>query len=167
MPRLPFVAILLTALACTDAERTPTAFVQAPASEDAGRYLFTIGGCNDCHTKGWAESGGRLPETEWALGTGVGYRGPWGTTYPENLRLSATESTEVQWVEMFRQRSGLPPMPWQNYRDMSEADLVAVQRFLRSLGARGQRAPAPLPPGKEPATTYIDLTPKEPARQGR
>jgi hypothetical protein len=146
------------------ASRAPAAFVQAATSEEAGRYLFTIGGCNDCHTVGWAESGGKLPETEWALGNPVGYRGPWGTTYAENLRLSATENTEKQWIEMFRRSAGPPPMPWQNYRDMSQSDLVALQRFLASLGARGMHAPAPLLPGQEPSTRYIDLTPKGPGR---
>ncbi len=169
MRLLPGIVLvsLLSLVGCTDSERAPAAFVQAATSEEAGRYLFTIGGCNDCHTVGWAESGGKLPETEWALGNPVGYRGPWGTTYPKNLRLSATEHTEAQWVAMFRQSAGLPPMPWQNYVNMSETDLVAVQRFLKSLGARGVHAPAPLPPGKEPSTPYIDFTPKMPAPPGR
>jgi hypothetical protein len=61
------------------------------------------------------------------------------------------------------QGAGLPPMPWPNYRTMNESDLGALQRFLRSLGARGAPAPAPLPPGKEPSTPYVDLTPKMPA----
>lgn len=157
------VAALLTLGACTATERAPAAFVQAATSAEAGRYLFMVGGCNDCHTVGWDQSDGKLPETEWALGKPVGFRGPWGTTYPENLRLSAAEHTEQQWVQMFRQGAGLPPMPWENYRDMAESDLVALQAFLRSLGARGAHVPASLPPGQEPSTVYVDMTQKMPA----
>ncbi len=148
---------------CATDSRSSTgdpAFVQAQSPEQAGRYLFLMGGCNDCHTPGWAESDGKLPEQKWAVGGTVGFRGPWGTSYAENLRLSAQEHTEEAWVDMFREGSGLPPMPWQNYRDASESDLVALQRFLLSLGPRGKPAPEPLPPGKEPATPYIDMTPR-------
>ncbi|MEJ2396973.1 MAG: cytochrome C, partial [Gammaproteobacteria bacterium] len=49
-----------TSLACSTA-------VQARHSVDKkllerGRYLVRIGGCNDCHTAGYAESGGKTPE---------------------------------------------------------------------------------------------------------
>ena len=169
MERFLLAAPLLLLAACnSDTAATPasSAFVLAATHEDAGRYLFLVGGCNDCHTAGWAESNGALPETEWGLGNPVGFRGPWGTTYPENLRLSANDHDERQWVELFRQSQGLPPMPWMNYRAMPEADLLALQRFLRGLGPRGKHMPDPLPPGREPATPYVDLTPKTPAAKG-
>ena len=51
-----------------------------------GRYLVVLGGCNDCHTPGYAASGGATPEAQWLLGDALGYLGPWGTTYPSNLR---------------------------------------------------------------------------------
>ncbi len=148
-------------------EPVQPAFVQAPSPEEAGRYLFLMGGCNDCHTPGWAESGGKLPEADWALGSTIGYRGAWGTSYAENLRLSAKEFTESQWVQLFRRGDGPPPMPWQNYRDASESDLVAIQRFLRSLGALGVPAHDLVPPGTEPTTPYIDMTPKGVTPRGR
>jgi hypothetical protein len=152
----------------TDAEPPAAApiSVQGSTPEEIGRYLFLFGGCNDCHTVGWGESEGKLPEAEWALGNAVGYRGPWGTSYPENLRLAAAARTERQWVQLFRQSTGLPPMPWQNYRGMAETDLIAMQRFLRSLGARGVHAPDSVPPGQEPATSYVDLTPRMPSPRG-
>jgi hypothetical protein len=160
---LAFAAFTPFAACTSDAEPPASpAFIQAATAEEAGRYFFLIGGCNDCHTMGWAESKGKLPETEWALGNAVGFKGPWGTSYPANLRLSAAQSTERQWVQMFRQSAGLPPMPWQNYHGTPDADLVAIQRFLHSLGPRGKPAPEPLPPGKEPTSAYIDLTPRTP-----
>jgi hypothetical protein len=164
------VPLLLAVFSACATEAEPPAVtpasIQAATPEEAGRYFFLIGGCNDCHTPGWAESKGKLPVTEWGLGSSVGYRGPWGTTYPPNLRLSAIEFDERQWVQIFRQGAGLPPMPWQNYRSVPEADLVALRRFLRSLGAGGTQVPEALPPGKEPTEPYIDLTPKTPAVTG-
>jgi len=154
----------------TDAEPPPLTApisVQGPSAEEIGRYLFLFGGCNDCHTPGWSESDGKLPEAEWALGNAVGYRGPWGTSYAENLRLAAAARTPRQWVQLFRQSAGLPPMPWQNYRTVAETDLLAIQSFLRSLGARGVHAPDTVPPGAEPSTPYLDFTPRLPASRGR
>ncbi len=57
--------------------------------QERGRYLVRIAGCNDCHTPGYAESGGLLPEARWLVGDKLGWHGPWGTTYPTNLRLFA------------------------------------------------------------------------------
>jgi hypothetical protein len=166
---LPVVLGLL--IACCTPGTVPSsaspAFVLAATHENAGRYLFLIGGCNDCHTAGWTASNGKVPEAEWGLGNPVGFRGPWGTSYPPNLRLAASQLTETQWVLLFRHGQGLLPMPWMNYRAMPEADLVALQRFLRSLGARGKPAPDALPPGTEPATPYVDLTPRKPAAEAR
>src|SRR5262249_37575046 len=135
--------------------------------EEAGRYFFLIGGCNDCHTPGWAESKGRLPEAEWAVGNPVGYRGPWGVTYAPNLRLAAQDLSEQAWVQMFRTSEGPPPLPWRNYHTVPAADLAGVWAFLRSRGPRGARAPDSLPPGKEPMTPYIDFTPRRPVSSGR
>ena len=41
-----------------------------------GRYLVEIAGCNDCHTAGYAPSGGKVPEAQWLLGDALGWSGP-------------------------------------------------------------------------------------------
>ena len=33
-----------------------------------GRYIAKIAGCNDCHTAGYALSGGKVPEKDWLHG---------------------------------------------------------------------------------------------------
>lgn len=43
-----------------------------------GKYVVEIGGCNDCHTAGYAPSGGAIPEAQWLLGDSMGYRGGLG-----------------------------------------------------------------------------------------
>ncbi len=126
---------------------------------ERGRYLVSITGCNDCHTAGYAQTGGKIPVGEWLTGSPVGFQGPWGTTYPANLRLLAQSLNEAQW--MARARSSLrPPMPWFALRDMSDADLRAMYRFVRSLGAKGTPAPTYAPPGQPVATPYIEFAPK-------
>ncbi len=44
---------------------------------EEGRYLAITGGCNDCHTNGYLQTEGNVPETEWVLGSPLGWRGPW------------------------------------------------------------------------------------------
>ena len=120
-----------------------------------GKYLVEITGCNDCHTAGYAEAGGKAPESEWLKGDVLGYRGPWGTTYPTNLRLSIGKMTEDQWLKYARGLMTRPPMPWFNVRAMNDADLRSVYQYIRSLGASGSAAPAFLPPDKAPKPPFI------------
>jgi mono/diheme cytochrome c family protein len=115
-----------------------------------GRYVVQIGGCNDCHTAGYAPSGGKVPQTQWLMGDALGWSGPWGTTYPTNLRLYMQGLTEDQWLKKAKTLTARPPMPWFNVRAMSTADLRAMYRFIRSLGPVGEPAPAYLPVGEEP-----------------
>ena len=61
-----------------------------------GRYLIQTTGCNDCHTPGYMQKDGQVPESEWLTGDAMGWQGPWGTTYPANLRLLAHSITEAQ-----------------------------------------------------------------------
>ena len=117
---------------------------------ERGRYLVKIGGCNDCHTPDYAMTGGRVPEKAWLTGDALGWRGPWGTTYPSNLRLYLAGMSEDDWVKKASTLTTRPPMPWFNVRDMSEYDQRALYRFVRSLGPAGQPAPAYVPPEREP-----------------
>lgn len=137
--------------------------VMASSSIEGGRYAIILGGCMDCHTDGWLESQGQVPEDQWLTGWPVGFRGPWGTTYPKNLRLTVQDMTEDQWVVMLRTRNALPPMPWMNVNQISESDARAIYRYIRSLGPAGEPAPAPVPPDQEPTTPYISLVPTAPA----
>lgn len=125
------------------------------ASIARGRYIVRIAGCNDCHTAGYAASGGTIPEKDWLLGDTVGWHGDWGTTYPPNLRLVLSAMNEDQWVKSAKTVQGRPPMPWFALRDMTEQDLRAVYRFVRQLRPVGTPSPAYVPPGTTPAGPVI------------
>jgi mono/diheme cytochrome c family protein len=120
-----------------------------------GRYLVEIAGCNDCHTPGYPEKGGKVPEAQWLTGDALGWQGPWGTTYPTNLRLYFEGLTEEQWVKKGKTLTARPPMPWFNVRAMSTSDLRALYRYVRHLGPAGKPAPAYVPPGKAPSGPVV------------
>lgn len=134
-------------------------------AEDAltrGRYLVTIGGCNDCHTPRYAQREGRVPEAEWLVGDAVGFSGPWGTTYPSNLRRTLAGLTEDGWVEYVARLEARPPMPWFNLRAMREGDLRALYRYVRSLPPSDAAVPDFVPPGAAPQTPFIVMAPQPP-----
>jgi mono/diheme cytochrome c family protein len=124
-----------------------------------GKYVVTIGGCNDCHTPGYGEKNGAVPESEWLIGTALGYQGPWGTSYAANLRLVVQSRTEAEWLVHAR-RKRLPPMPWFNMRAMSDEDLGAIYAFIKSLGAPGEAAPDYVAPGGKVTTPYVIFVPR-------
>ena len=122
---------------------------------ERGRYVVEIGGCNDCHTAGYAEADGKAPESDRLKGDTLGYRGPWGTTYPTNLRISIGKLTEEEWLKYAKNLMTRPPMPWFNVRAMTDGDLRALYRYVKSLGVSGRAAPTFLPPDKHPKPPYV------------
>jgi len=144
------------ALLAAGAQAQPPA---ADADVSRGRYLVATSGCNDCHTAGYMQKDGQVAEAEWLTGDSMGWQGPWGTTYAANLRLLFQQIDEKTWLARARQAMR-PPMPSPSLRAMSDADLKAIYRYVRHLGAKGQPVPAYVPPGEKVATPYFDFTPK-------
>jgi len=148
------------------AATTQYAFAQSPKTPDSksverGRYLVKIAGCNDCHTPGYMQTGGKVPEKQWLTGDQLGWRGPWGTTYASNLRLYMSKLTEEQWIKIAKTAQFRPPMPWFALHDMTEQDLRAIYRLTKYLGPAGDPAPTFVPPGQEPKGPFV-LFPQPP-----
>lgn len=152
--------------ACTapayQSSSTDAASASAATGQDAnlaarGEYLARIAGCNDCHTPGYGERGGDVPKDAWLTGSSFGFSGPWGTTYPANLRLKAAEMDEAGWMHYTGNLHTRPPMPDYGVRDMAPEDRRALYRFLRQLGPGGDMAPAYLPPGQTPPLPYMQV----------
>jgi mono/diheme cytochrome c family protein len=124
---------------------------------ERGRYLVAISACNDCHTPGYLATGGKTPEKDWLIGSATGWRGSWGTTYPTNLRLYFQEISEAQWVQLAKEMRRRPPMPYFSLNAMSEGDVRAIFKYIRSLGPAGQPAPKFVPPGEVPQQPYVQF----------
>ena len=121
-----------------------------------GRYMVLTGHCNNCHTAGYAQREGNVPEKDWLMGSGAqGWRGPWGTTYASNLRINVHAMGEADWVAYMKNLKTRPPMPWWSIRETTEEDLRAMHSYIKQLGAAGAPAQSYLPPGEEPKPPYI------------
>jgi hypothetical protein len=88
-------------------------------------------------------------------GTNTAYAGPWGVSYTANLTPDRLTGIGIWSEEMFVKtiRTGrhwgvsrpiLPPMPWQNYRHMTDDDLGAVYAYLRSIKPIRNQVPEPV-----------------------
>lgn len=132
------------------------------AQIERGRYLVRIAGCNDCHTAGYLQAPREVPESEWLKGDRLGWNGPWGTTYPNNLRLRLAQLSESQWLALARGANFRPPMPNDTLHVMTDEDLLAIYQLVKYLGPAGAPAPAALPPGQVPEGPIV-IFPSPPA----
>lgn len=137
----------------------------AASAEDikAGEYLTIVGSCNDCHTQGWTESKGKVAPADRFAGLDVGFRGVWGTVYGKNLRTVTQRQSEDHWVEVLKTSDGgdgKPPMPWWNTAQMSERDMRAMYRYIKSLGPNTKGVPRSLKPGVAPTGPWVWVEPK-------
>jgi len=154
-----WAAFCATSIAA-DAPARSSAKTAINKETERGRYIIAISGCNDCHTPGFLLNGGKTPEKDWLTGGVTGWRGPWGTTYPTNLRLYFQEITEAQWVQVAKEIQRRPPMPYFSLNAMSEADVRSVYKYIRSLGPAGKPAPKFVPPDKVPPQPYVQFPDK-------
>ncbi len=150
------LGLLLACIIGAAADAASNAAADSNASSIArGKYLVVFGACNDCHTPGWRETFGNVSVSKWLIGSNIGFRGPWGTVYPANVRQRFTQVTEDQWLAMVRTRAGPAPMVWHNLRVLSLDDQRAIYRFVRSLGSAGPPTLQDVPSQVEPKTPYI------------
>ncbi|MCM2264720.1 MAG: hypothetical protein NDI73_05945 [Desulfuromonadales bacterium] len=146
---IPALFIILILSGCTPPQ------TEDQATIERGRYLIKISGCNDCHTEGFLDEGGNMPEKNWLTGSKRGWHNEQGTTYATNLRLLFSQLDENQWVTMARTMKTKAPMMWYRLREINDADLRAIYRYVRWLGPAGQPVPTALPAGVTPPEPYI------------
>lgn len=165
------LALLMFAAGCTSPEAsTAEAAGNGPSADtlERGRYLVTIGTCNDCHTPFKMGPNGPEPDMSRMLSghpqelqmppvppaqgpwnwmgaaTNTAFAGPWGVSYAPNLTPDENTGIGVWTEEIFiktlrtgrhwgQARPILPPMPWQNYAQMTDDDLKAIYAYLRSV----------------------------------
>lgn len=108
-----------------------------------GKNILLTVNCNDCHTAGYARSGGKVPEEKWLLGDDRnGFSTPQGVIHAPNLRAVVAKLSESQWIQLARNMNKRPPMPQHTLRAMSDGDLKALYWFIKSLGPVGQSPPS-------------------------
>ncbi|MGE5216719.1 MAG: c-type cytochrome [Chloroflexota bacterium] len=103
-----------------------------------------------------AERNGVVAATNGSL---TAWAGPWGVSFAINLTPDKAtgigEWSEEMFVQMVRTgkhqgqpngRDILPPMPWFNMKDLSDADLKAIWAYLRSLPPVANPVPLPILP---------------------
>jgi mono/diheme cytochrome c family protein len=119
-------ALLLGAAACIRPAAAGSDTSAARARAERGRYLVTIGGCNDCHTplkmgpkgpepdmtrmlSGHPESfpitgGTAAPSRRWLMtmaASGTAFSGPWGVSFAANLTPDDNTGLGIWTEEMF------------------------------------------------------------------
>lgn len=89
--------------------------------------------------------------------TSTAFSGPWGVSFAANLTPDKMTGTGIWTFDIFKNtiRNGrhwgvarplLPPMPWFNYREMTDEDLAAVFAYTRTLKPIRNEVPQPIPP---------------------
>ena len=109
----------------------------------------------------------RLTSDRWGVAIApmnTAFSGPWGVSFAANLTPDRLTGTGIWTFDTFKNtiRNGrhwgvarplLPPMPWFNYRKMTDEDLAAVFAYLRTLKPIHNEVPVPLPPATQQTQT--------------
>ena len=153
---------LTTICACNDCH-TPKIFTKNGMELDTTR-LLSGQAANDTLPPIPA---GILGPDKWGVmanGHLSGWAGPWGKSFARNLTPDTTTGlgswTEAIFIKAIRTgkdmgegRPILPPMPWDMYRNLTDADLKAIFAFLRSLPPIENAVPDPISPSGEKIPT--------------
>jgi mono/diheme cytochrome c family protein len=108
----------------------------------------------------------QLKSDRWAVAmapTNTAFSGPWGVSFAANLSPDVNTGTGIWTFDIFKNtiRNGrhwgvarplLPPMPWFNYREMTDEDLAAVFAYLRTIPPIHNEVQQPLPPAAQTAS---------------
>jgi len=133
-----------------------------------GKYLVTIGGCNDCHTPG-AMTGG--PDFQQTLGgSNVGFAIPGlGVFVGRNLtpdpETGLGKWTTQQIITAFTTgkrpdgRMLAPIMPWEGLSHLTKSDAQAMAAYLKSLPPVKHAVPGPFGPNETPTTLVMAIVP--------
>jgi mono/diheme cytochrome c family protein len=119
--------------------------VSTPPATDAisyGRYLANIGHCMECHTP--RDKKGMLVLAKLGAG-GQTFKGPWGESISPNLtpdRSGLKSWSDAQIAQAIRtgvDKNGRhlnPPMAFDWYKNINDADITSLIAYLRALSPR-------------------------------
>jgi mono/diheme cytochrome c family protein len=132
-----------------------------------GKYLATIGVCNDCHTPGALL--GKPDFTRALSGSEVGFALPDGIFYGPNLtpdketglgNWSADEIVAAITKGVRPDGRELAPiMPWHYFAALTKDDAYAIAAYLKSLPPMKNKVPGPFGPGEKPSSFVMKVIP--------
>jgi mono/diheme cytochrome c family protein len=125
---------------------------------DRGKYLVTLGGCNDCHTLGYFF--GKPDMARYLGGSDVGFEIPGLGAFagrnitPDKETGIGTWTTEqiVTALQTGKRPDGrvlAPIMPWHAFANLTKDDATAIAAFLQSLPPVKNSIPGPFGPGQQ------------------
>ena len=135
---------------------------------ERGRYLVTLGGCNDCHTPGYFF--GKPDPARELGGSEVGFEIP-GLGVFHGPNLTPDKETGLgNWSEtdiVTAIRTGVRPdgrelapiMPWRAFANLTTADARAIATYLKSLPPVGNKVPGPFGPSETPTSYTMKIVP--------
>ena len=117
-----------------------------------GKYLVTLGGCNDCHTPGYFF--GNPDMSRFLGGSDVGFEIPGQGVFvgrnitPDKETGIGSWTTEqiVKAIQTGERPDGRilgPIMPWHAFAKLTADDAMAIAAFLQSLNPVSNQLPAP------------------------
>jgi mono/diheme cytochrome c family protein len=133
-----------------------------------GKYLVTLGGCNDCHTPGYFL--GNPDMSRFLGGSDVGFEIPGqGVFVGRNITPDKetgigrwTREQIVKAIQTGERPDGrvlAPIMPWHAYAELAADDAMAIAAFLQSLKPVSNQIPGPAKPGEKVSTFMFRLVP--------
>jgi len=135
---------------------------------DRGKYLVTLGGCNDCHTPGYFLG---HPDFDRRLGgSEVGFSIPGlGVFVGRNLTPdkqtglgSWTDEEIVTAITTGKRPDGrelAPIMPWRAFSALTKEDAEAIAVYLKSLPPVHNEIPGPFGPDEKPTVLVFTIVP--------
>ncbi|AEV97781.1 diheme cytochrome c-553 [Niastella koreensis] len=132
---------LVTTLGCNDCHSTKKLGPQGPVIDSAN----LLAGCLESNPLPTFETDAVKKGLVVMLPTMTAFMGPWGTTFAANLTPDSTgigswsldqfkkALREGKYKGLEGSRPLLPPMPWQNYINMTDDDVEAVFTYLKSV----------------------------------
>jgi mono/diheme cytochrome c family protein len=135
---------------------------------ERGKYLVTLGGCNDCHTPG--HFFGKPDKARELGGSEVGFEVPGlGVFYGPNLTPDKesglgtwSETDIVKAIQTGVRPDGrelVPVMPWPAFAKLTKSDAEAVAAYLKSLPPVRNQVPGPFGPSQTPTSFVVRIVP--------
>jgi len=155
------ISLAAAAVVTTTASLPPMA--HADSQIDRGKYLVTLGGCNDCHTPGYFF--GKPDMAQYLGGSDVAFELPGLGAFPGRNITPDKETGIGNWtleqivaaVQIGNRPDGraLPPiMPWHEFANLTADDAMAIAAFLKSVPPVRHEVAGPFSAGAK-VTTFL------------